>query len=426
MEGVLHIYIKKKTGEKAAEEVADAEGAVANGIRNFKVTHSGTNENEASATSNKLVQDFEHVNSETGLTTPNLLAEDAAEGETLQGSKDNSKVLGLEHKNPLVEQDKPKTGLDSVESEASAWDELDKYKPNILKKYERDPKYRKKLKGRNAQSMKTTRLPDDEYMRVMTLRITKKIQNGESLDQDYMDALELYNTHKIETTGRPDPLYLYLTQHYSSKIQNKGSKYLDEVTTTEHLKKQLTDGNKRMVNVAALGIILGVPSLIALNAVAINNHVSKTKLKSNLTSDGLVLTPDNATSSILNNDAPAHNTGTQPGNNKASGTATSPGTPEATHVHKVANSVTKHSRLNTKRAHRSKQTIIVYIVVIVATVLVLIAAGVFVLKMQHAKTKKADLFTDMNQYYATGVTKANSTMHTIYPNASLNQRNYLI
>ena len=109
------------------------------------------------------------------------------------------------------------------------------------------------------------------------------------------------------------------------------------------------------------------------------------------------------TSSILSNDAPAHNTGTQPGNNDTTSVATLPGTPEATpQVDKGSDSVTKHSRLNTKRAHTSKQTTIVYIVVIVATVLVLIAAGVFVLKMQQVKPKKADLFTDMNQYYATG------------------------
>ena len=135
---------------------------------------------------------------------------------------------------------------------------------------------------------------------------------------------------------------------------------------------------------------VAVTSIIA-GSVALGEHFknSSTGSESNLTSGGLVLTPDNATSSILSNDAPAHNTGTQPGNNETTSVATLPGTPEATpQVDKGSDSVTKHSRLNTKRAHRSKQTTIVYIVVIVAAVLLLIVAGVFVLKMQHAQTEK--------------------------------------
>ena len=164
---------------------------------------------------------------------------------------------------------------------------------------------------------------------------------------------------------------------------------------------------------------VAVTSIIA-GSVALGHHFknSSTGSESNLTSGGLVLTPDNAKSSILSNDASGDNSGTPSGNNETSGTTKLPGTPEATHVQRASDSVTKHSRLNTKRAHRFKKKSIMYIVVIVATVLVLIAAGVFVLKMQQVKPKKEDLFTDMNQYYATGVTKTNLTT-PIYSNVLL-------
>ena len=83
-----------------------------------------------------------------------------------------------------------------------------------------------------------------------------------------------------------------------------------------------------------------------------------------------------------------------------------------------ADSVIKHSRLNTKHTYLLKQKSIVYI--IIAITLLLITAGIFAFKMQQIKLKQ-DLFTDMNQYYAHG-----STMPSVCPNALLNQPNHLI
>ena len=455
-----------EAAEKAANAVADTEGAVANRIENFeKATHLGTSgkANKASVTSYKAAQALEHDISWVGLSLP-------------------------------------------VKPEVLATlNELKKKYPNIIN-HKLNSKYIEDLKVFNSRLFYTNRGPDPEYLRIMTLRNILKMQNGEPLDRDYMQAMKLRNARKAQNFEAPDELYLVLCD-YNYNMQSNKFIYVNKVTKKKHTnkdlhseklidsvadvmnavkKKQITNeatdignavketplingatnvgnavkntqatneaknavnvigkkqvkkrvtniakivkkiqlikGKKRMVKAAGLGILGTVVTGTIVGTIATKNYLEKSKLKSNLSSGGLVLTPGNATSSILSNDAPAHNTGTPSGNNKTPSTATLPGTPEATQVHKGSDSVTKHSRLNTKRAHRSKQTTTVYIVVIVATVLVLIVAGVFVLKMQHVKPKKADLFTDMNQYYANDLTKANSIMHTIYPNASLKQR----
>ena len=73
----------------------------------------------------------------------------------------------------------------------------------------------------------------------------------------------------------------------------------------------------------------------------------------------------------------------------------------ATRVEKAINrfqkkkNSTPHSRLNTERANSSMQKSIVYIVLIAATVLLLIAAGVFAFKTQQGKLQK-DLCTDQS------------------------------
>ena len=204
--------------------------------------------------------------------------------------------------------------------------------------------------------------------------------------------------HRIQNEKKLDELgnIGYLEKLHSLK-QIKGLKSGQIASTVVKAvkKTQVTKGKQRMMKAGAIGIVLGVPT-ITLSAIAIKKHLSKSKTKSKsstgseskLPSDGSVLTPGNATSSILSNDASGHHSGTQPGNNETTSTATLPCKPEATHVHKVSYSVTKHSSLNIKHAHRSKKTTIVYIVVIVATTLLLITAGVFVLKIQHLKTKK--------------------------------------
>ena len=85
---------------------------------------------------------------------------------------------------------------------------------------------------------------------------------------------------------------------------------------------------------------------------------------------------------------------------------------------KGINSVLKHSHLNTERADSSMQKSIVYIAVIVVAALLFIAAGVFVFKMRKVKSKKQDLFTNMNEHAndsmnANGSTNANSIMSSI-------------
>ena len=230
----------------------------------------------------------------------------------------------------------------------------------------------------------------------------------------------------------PDPLYLHLIQK-KSPIMQQVLKQIDQIPIT-YFKSQityeatdavkivkeipLTKGKERMLKAAGAGIILA-PGIITVGVLATKNS-SKSGSESKLPSES-VLTPGNTTSSKQSNDAPEHDSETQPNNSKSLDVAKLPRKPEATQVQKGSDFVTKYSSLNTKHAHISKQTTIVYIVVIVATTLLFIATGVFVLKMQQVKPKKEDLFTDMNQYYATDLTKANSTMHTIYPNASLNQ-----
>ena len=137
-----------------------------------------------------------------------------------------------------------------------------------------------------------------------------------------------------------------------------------------------------------------------------------------------MLTPSSAQSPILSNSTFASNTTEQP--NKIveifprAAESSDPVVPKS-------NPATKqHNRLNAKRrGYSSMQQSIVYIVVITVAALLLIVAGVFVFKMQQTKPKE-DLFTDMNQYYANGSTKANPTMPSIYPNASLNQYKNLI
>ena len=189
-------------------------------------------------------------------------------------------------------------------------------------------------------------------------------------------------------------------------------------------KKPVTKGKKLMGKAA--GIVVGVPTVVTLGALALRNYFKKSKSGSKLPSGEPVLTPDNAQSLILSN-VSGHNSSKQTVKiiEESSGIATLPRIFEATpQEHQALGFVIKHSRLNTKRKHTSKQTI-VYIVVIVVTALLFIVAGVFVL-MQQVKTKNEDLCIDMNQYYANDLTKANSTMHTIYPNVSLKQRNHLI
>ena len=186
--------------------------------------------------------------------------------------------------------------------------------------------------------------------------------------------------------------------------------------------KQLTEKEECIAKAAALGIFIGIPTVITLGLIEQKKHLEKLKSgkKSKSPSDEPVLTSDNAKSSILNNDASEHNTGTQPSNKESPSVATSPRKPEETRV-QASDSVIKHSSLNIKHIHTSKQTTIVYIVIIVAVALLLIVAGIFILKIQQVKK---DLYTDMNQYYANDLTKANSI--PIYPNASWNQRNNLI
>ena len=70
------------------------------------------------------------------------------------------------------------------------------------------------------------------------------------------------------------------------------------------------------------------------------------------------------------------------------------------------------------QTHSSKQKSIVYIVII-ATTLLFIVAGVFAFKMQQTK-RKQDLFNSINQYCANCSTNKNPTMPSVYLNVSLN------
>ena len=89
----------------------------------------------------------------------------------------------------------------------------------------------------------------------------------------------------------------------------------------------------------------------------------------------------------------------------------------------IIDSVKQKVCLNIKREYLSKRKLIIYLVTTVI-VLFFVIATIITLKIRN-KLKKEDLFTDMNQYYANGVTNINSAMLS-YLNASLNQHNHLI
>ena len=200
-----------------------------------------------------------------------------------------------------------------------------------------------------------------------------------------------------------------------------------ESSKIENLKQRKKARNKRTA-LGAIGIMGGVPTAMGIAGLAAyySSKGSGSGTGSKLYS-GPVLTPSNTESPILNNGHSTQHGSTIPrsANELVSAPKAMPLKKSANPIAQASDSVTKHSGLKVKRAHTMRKTI-VYIVATTAVALLLIVAGIFVLKMQQATPKKEDLFTDMNQYYTNGSINANPAMSTIYPNASLKQRKNVI
>ena len=254
----------------------------------------------------------------------------------------------------------------------------------------------------NAQDIKGTESIESIFS-VENPVSTSEVQRNVNTNADVFQSNEQY----LYELGSEDSEHKHLLKENNSR--------------RKQIIKELKDAGKI---VGGVGVILGVTLLHfelinylwrKLNRI---DKVSKSRKHKS------VLTPSNAQSPILSNVQSAHNATEHANTTMFSGVTELSHTTQATlQEHKSADSVTTHSSLNVKRVHTSMQKTIVYIVVIAAAALLFIAAGVFALIMQQDKSKQ-DLFTDMNQYYANDTTKADTI--PVYPNASLNQRNYLI
>ena len=130
--------------------------------------HLGTpaKENKASGADHKVAQDLEHVNLETGLGSSKLLPEDTA-----KGGKGNFQRLG-EWKWKGFGSKNPNPSAKNINHRTR----LEKIKFDILNYKRLDPKYLDELRLRNAQSIETNNIPDNEYVYVMSLYNIQKMK----------------------------------------------------------------------------------------------------------------------------------------------------------------------------------------------------------------------------------------------------------
>ena len=262
--------------------------------------------------------------------------------------------------------------------------------------------------------------------------VSKHFESGTGFKYDSKDLFENTELVRIGLPTSSASKHSELTREFSSTSGATEHVELKKIPKKKKVSK--LEGKKVPVKTLVKGVVAGtvvlggVGTVGTLAAIDLMKNSSQ-KSGSNLHSGGLMLAPSYAQSPILSNAQFASNTTDQPAKTQE----ISPRSIELAHpvgsksnpAASKSNPAARRHRSDVKRRVHSRQRSI-YIVVIAAVALLLIAAGVFALIMTKVEPKKEDLFTDMNQYYANGSTKTNPTMPSIYPNASLNQHKNLI